>query len=54
MPLSDTKTIQMIRENQGKDGIYYAGDYLGCPSMETAVATGIDAAERIKNKRYTE
>lgn len=51
MPLSDAKTIQMLRENQGKDGIYYAGDYLGCPSMETAVATGIDAAELIKKKQ---
>lgn len=51
MPLSDTKTIQMLRENQGKDDIYYAGDYLGCPSMETAVATGIDAAELIKKNR---
>lgn len=50
MPLSDAKTIQMLRENQGKDDIYYAGDYLGCPSMETAVATGIDAAELIKQK----
>lgn len=54
MPLSDTKTIQKLREDQGKDGIYYAGDYLGCPSMETAVATGIDAAELIKKKRHTE
>lgn len=48
MPLSDAKTIQMLREIQGKDDIYYAGDYLGCPSMETAVATGIDAAELVK------
>ena len=48
MPMSDAKTIQKLREDQGKDGIFYAGDYLGCPSMETAVTTGIDAAELIK------
>lgn len=50
MPISDTKTIQKLREEQGQDDIYYAGDYLGCPSMETAVSTGIDAAELIKKK----
>lgn len=50
MPISSTKTIQKLREDQGKDGIYYAGDYLGCPSMETAVTTGMDAAKLIKQK----
>lgn len=52
MPVSDEKTILALRERQGKDGIYFAGDYMGCPSMETAVSTGIDAAKMIKGKQW--
>lgn len=48
MPLSTTAYVNKLKATQGKNGIYYAGDYLGCPSMETALTTGVDAAELIK------
>jgi protoporphyrinogen oxidase len=49
MPIGDSKHIAYILENQGKDNIYYAGDWLGCPSMETALTTGKTAADLFLN-----
>jgi protoporphyrinogen oxidase len=47
MPVATTAAIQAIRNAQGINNIWYAGDCLGSPSMETALRTGIDAAEQV-------
>ncbi|PRP91086.1 Putrescine oxidase [Enhygromyxa salina] len=47
MPVSDELFVEAVRALQGVGGCYFAGDYLGCPSMEVAVATGLDAARAI-------
>lgn len=44
MPIADEKFVDELIKNQGKDGHYFAGDFLGCPSMETALMTGKRAA----------
>lgn len=49
MPCADEELVQQIRKQQGKNGRYYAGDWLGAPSMETALVTGVRAAQRIVN-----
>ncbi len=50
MPITDTAYIAHIRKIQGKKGIFYAGDFLGSPSMETALTTGVRAAQAIQEK----
>ncbi len=47
MPIAEESFIESMREIQGKDNIWFAGDYLGSPSMETALQTGIVAAKNI-------
>ncbi|MGB5325260.1 MAG: FAD-dependent oxidoreductase [Pseudomonadales bacterium] len=47
MPVSEESFVETVRALQGIGGCYFAGDYLGCPSMEVAVATGIDVARAI-------
>lgn len=47
MPIADADFVSMVRQQQGKDTIWFAGDYLGGPSMETAVSTGVSAAKAI-------
>lgn len=47
MPVSQEAFVQAVRERQGKNGYYFAGDFLGSPSIETAIATGKMAAERV-------
>lgn len=47
MPIAKAGFVQMIRDNQGQGGIWYAGDYLGGPSMETALSSGVEAAKAI-------
>lgn len=47
MPIADADFVQMVRGQQGQGGIWYAGDYLGGPSMETAVSSGVAAAKAI-------
>lgn len=47
MPVANAATIAAIQAAQGKDNIWYAGDALGSPSMETALRTGISAANAI-------
>jgi phytoene dehydrogenase-like protein len=44
MPLTTGETIATVRAAQGRNGWFYAGDYLGFPSMETAAYTGVQAA----------
>jgi protoporphyrinogen oxidase len=47
MPVSDEVFVGTIRQRQGSLGHYFAGDFLGAPSMETALTTGVRAAERV-------
>lgn len=47
MPIAQEDFVARVREAQGKDGKYFAGDYLGAPSMETAITTGVRAAEQL-------
>ncbi len=47
MPISSEAVVETVRALQGIGGRYFAGDFLGCPSMEVAVRTGIDAAEMV-------
>jgi protoporphyrinogen oxidase len=47
MPIADEQFVDYIRNAQGTNNIYVAGDYLGAPSMETAVRTGTRAAAAI-------
>ncbi len=47
MPVAQEQFVQQVRDAQGKNGYYFAGDYLGSPSMEVALDTGIRAAERL-------
>jgi protoporphyrinogen oxidase len=47
MPVATTPFIEAIRQAQGVNNIWYAGDCLGSPSMETALRTGIAAAEQV-------
>lgn len=45
MPIAQEGFVEKIRAMQGQQQYYFAGDYLGMPSIETAVATGVDAAK---------
>jgi protoporphyrinogen oxidase len=47
MPVVNLDVLRYLRDNQGKDNIYFAGDFLGSPCMETAVYTGLKAARLI-------
>ena len=47
MPVSQEAFVQSVRDVHGKNGIYFAGDFLGAPSMETAITTGRRAAEDV-------
>lgn len=47
MPVSDEKTVDKLNKNQGHNAHYYAGDFMGCPSMETALMTGKNAAKKL-------
>ncbi len=45
MPVSQEPFVRSVRERHGKNGYYFAGDFLGAPSIETAIATGAAAAK---------
>jgi protoporphyrinogen oxidase len=47
MPIAEESFIESIRKIQGNNNVWFAGDYLGSPSMETALQTGIIAAKEI-------
>lgn len=47
MPVADETFVENIRSIQGKDNIFFAGDFLGSPSMETATSTGVFAAKKL-------
>jgi len=48
MPVAQESLVEEVNALQGKNGIFFAGDYLGCPSMETAIGTGVRAARTLK------
>ena len=47
MPVAQEAFVQSVRDAHGKNGLYFAGDFLGAPSIETAMATGRKAAEDV-------
>ncbi len=47
MPISSEDVVETVRALQGINRCYFAGDYLGCPSMEVAVKTGQSAARLV-------
>jgi protoporphyrinogen oxidase len=47
MPCATTEFVSEVRAKQGFDGYYFAGDYLGAPSMETALSSGVAVAASI-------
>ena len=50
MPIATESFVEKIKHMQGHDNFYFAGDFMGCPSMETALMSGKRAAEQlIKN-----
>ncbi len=52
MPIASEDFVESIRSNQGQNNFYYAGDFMGCPSMETAIVNGRKAVENLlKNSR---
>lgn len=51
MPIVTLETLNIIKTLQGKNNIYFAGDYLGAPSMEVAVRSGLDIAQKITKQK---
>jgi uncharacterized protein (DUF1697 family) len=47
MPIANESFVESIRNKQGENHHYYAGDFMGCPSMETALNNGKQAAEQL-------
>lgn len=50
MPIATEAVVENFRNQQGENNLHYAGDWLGASSMETAVTTGVRAAETIIGK----
>ena len=47
MPILGIEALAKIQSMQGVDKIFFAGDYMGAPSMEVAVRSGEEAARLI-------
>ena len=47
MPIATEDYVEIKRKEQGNQHYYYAGDLMGCPSMETALMNGKRAAEQL-------
>jgi hypothetical protein len=47
MPIATEDYVASKRMAQGLQDIYYAGDFMGCPSMETALMNGKRAAQQL-------
>jgi protoporphyrinogen oxidase len=47
MPIAGEDFVQSTRSKQGLNNIYHAGDFMGCPSMETALINGKRAADSL-------
>jgi hypothetical protein len=52
MPIASESFVESIRLKQGKDNFYYAGDFMGCPAMETALMSGKRAAQQLISVQY--
>lgn len=53
MPIADEAFVGTVRARQGKLGHYFAGDWLGAPSMEAALTTGVRAAQQLMTDTTT-
>ena len=53
MPQMSVNALKALKRNQGKNNIWYAGQYLGFPSMETSVYTGMRAAASSINQEQS-
>ena len=51
MPVATEAYVTKIRELQGKNDIYFCGDSITAPSMESALQTGKQAAELLKQNK---
>jgi protoporphyrinogen oxidase len=47
MPIATEAYVGALRQRQSENNIYFAGDWLGAPSMETALRTGVKVAAAI-------
>ena len=47
MPISEESFVRSVRAAHGKNGHFFAGDFLGAPSIETAISTGVAAATSV-------
>lgn len=47
MPIAREDFVESTRGKQGLNNFYYAGDFMGCPSMETALVNGKRAADKL-------
>lgn len=47
MPIVGEDFVKSTRSKQGLNNFYYAGDFMGCPSMETALNNGKRAADKL-------
>jgi protoporphyrinogen oxidase len=47
MPIAREDFVKSTRSKQGLNNFYYAGDFMGCPSMETALINGKRAAAQL-------
>ncbi len=45
MPKSSNELLARLQGEQGRDGVYFAGDHLGSPCMEVAIYSGMKAAK---------
>ncbi len=51
MPTAHEEFVRTLKENQGPF-FYFSGDFMGCPSMETALMTGYRAALKLLEDNY--
>ncbi|MFA5946713.1 MAG: FAD-dependent oxidoreductase [Patescibacteria group bacterium] len=47
MPVAQEAFVEAVRAAQGKNRYYFAGDFLGAPSIEAAISTGKAAAQGV-------
>ncbi len=54
MPIATEDFVESTRGKQGENNFYYAGDFMGCPSMETALYNGKRAAHKLVHDLFVE
>ena len=50
MPIMNIDAIKWFNKIQGDNNIWWAGDYLGFPNMDTAIYSGKKVARNIMKK----